>query len=86
MLTAYAYRRIVSVVRRITLAQARKKAGLTQDQLAALSGVDQTTISSLETGRKDSPLFDTVLRLARALNVAPEQLRFGVRDQEVKAS
>ena len=58
--------------------QARQRAKLTQDELAARAGVDQTTISSLETGRKASPRFDTVLRLARALNVSPEQLRFGV--------
>ena len=51
--------------------------GLTQDELATRAGVDQTTISSLETGRKSSPKFDTVIRLARVLEIAPEQLRFG---------
>lgn len=71
----------------MTLTQARKRAGLTQDALAALSGVDQTTISSLETGRKASPKFDTVMRLARALDVSAEQLRFGVvPSMEAKAS
>lgn len=59
------------------ITDARRRLGLTQDELAARSGIDQTTISSLETGRKRQPRFDTVLRLAKALNVAPEQLRFG---------
>lgn len=77
-MTAYATRRIFVVVKRMTLVQARQRARLTQDELAALAGVDQTTISSLETGRKTSPKFDTVMRLARALGVSPEQLRFGV--------
>ena len=62
----------------MTLSQARRKRGLTQDELSARSGIDQTTISSLETGRKGSPRFDTVIRLAKALDVSPEQLRFGV--------
>lgn len=66
----------VTRITRITVAEARRRSGLTQDQLALKSGVDQTTISSLETGRKRHPKFDTVLRLAKALNVAPEQLRF----------
>lgn len=70
----------------MTLSEARRKAGLTQDQLADRAGVDQTTISSLETGRKSSPKFDTVLRLARVLNIAPEQLRFGAVAQERVAS
>ena len=67
----------VSRVKRIMITDARRRLGLTQDELAARSGIDQTTISSLETGRKRQPRFDTVLRLAKALNVAPEQLRFG---------
>jgi transcriptional regulator with XRE-family HTH domain len=61
----------------MTLSQARKRIGLTQDQLADRSGVDQTTISSLELGKK-SPRFDTVLKLARVLGLPPDQLRFGV--------
>lgn len=77
-MTAYATRRIFVSVKRMTLAEARHRSGLTQDQLAERAGLDQTTISSLETGRKGSPRFDTVVKLARVLGVAPEQLRFGV--------
>lgn len=75
-MTAYATRRIFVLVKRMTLAEARRRKGLTQDVLAERAGVDQTTISSLETGRKASPKFDTVVRLAKALDVEPGQLRF----------
>ena len=70
----------------ISLAEARRRAGLTQDALAARSGIDQTTISSLEVGRKRSPRFDTVLRLARALNLRADELRFGPATEERIAS
>lgn len=62
----------------LTLKEARLRRGLTQDELSARSGIDQTTISSLETGRKSHPRFRTGLALARALDVDPAQLRFGV--------
>ena len=65
----------------MTLAEARRRAGLTQDELAAKSRVDQTTISSLETGRKSSPKFITVLRLAKALHVDPSRLTFGQSEE-----
>ena len=60
----------------MTLIEARRRADLTQDELAEKSGVDQTTISSLETGRRE-PQFSTVLRLAKALGVQADELRFG---------
>ena len=59
-----------------TLREARGLAGLTQDQLAARSGVAQATISSLERGVRSNPTIDTVKRLAEALGVAPSSLRF----------
>jgi transcriptional regulator with XRE-family HTH domain len=49
---------------------------MTQRMLAQLSGVDQTTISSLETGRHTNPTIDTVDRLAKALGIPPSELRF----------
>jgi transcriptional regulator with XRE-family HTH domain len=71
----------------MTLGEARRRAELTQDELAALAGVDQTTISSLETGRKSSPRYETVIKLAKALGISPEQLRFGVEPApEARAS
>jgi transcriptional regulator with XRE-family HTH domain len=65
-----------------TLREARRRAKLTQEQLAAKSSVDQTTISSLETGRHSNPTLDTVERLAKALGIAPSRLRFTDPEQD----
>lgn len=70
----------------LTLRQAREKRKLTQDELAARSGIDQTTISSLETGRHSNPTFDTIQRLAAALSIAPARLTFSDADAEERAS
>lgn len=59
----------------MTLREARRKAQLTQDQLAELSGVDQSTISDLETGRNTDPRLSTLTRLAEALGITPSDLR-----------
>ena len=60
----------------MTLREARRHAGLTQDQLAARSGIDQSTISDLETGRNTDPRLSTLTRLAEALGITPSELRF----------
>lgn len=49
---------------------------MTQDVLAAESGLDQTTISDLETGRNANPRYRTIEALAKALGIAPSRLRF----------
>lgn len=49
----------------------RAKAGLTQDELARLSGLPQSHISRLESG-KHSPSRLTLEKLAKALNVGVE--------------
>lgn len=64
-------------MKRITLREARKRAKLTQVQLAAKSGIPQTNISKIELGTVVSPGFDTVLQLAAALEIDPRTLRFG---------
>lgn len=69
-------------MKHITLRAARKRVGLTQVELAAASGVDQTAISKLEVGTVTSPTFATVLKLAKALGIDAEQLQFGA-DREV---
>jgi transcriptional regulator with XRE-family HTH domain len=48
--------------------------GLTQEQLADRSGVPQTTISDVETGRIGNPSWDVVHRLSSALGVEPKDL------------
>jgi transcriptional regulator with XRE-family HTH domain len=44
--------------------EARRRAGLSQRQLAERAGTTQSAIARLETGRS-TPSFDTVLRLVR---------------------
>lgn len=64
-------------MKQMTVREARRHRGLTQDELAAASGVDQTTISDLETGRNTNPSYNTIQSLARALKFQPSRLRFG---------
>lgn len=62
----------------VMLKETRKLKGLTQEQLAEISGVDQTVISRYEKGQIARPKWDNVLALSKALDVPPEQL-FPVR-------
>lgn len=64
-----------------TLRAARHRARVTQEALATKSGVHQTTISAIECGRMKRPSFDTVLKLAAALEVDPMRLRFPVQPE-----
>lgn len=59
----------------ISLKKNRKKKGLTQRELAALSGVSQQYIVELEkSDRNKSPTLDIVAKLAIALGVCPHIL------------
>lgn len=60
----------------LSLRDARVRAKLTQEKLAELSGVDQTTISRLETHENPNPTQRTVEKLVDALGIAPSKLRF----------
>lgn len=73
-------------MKRLSLRDARLRRNLTQDELAARAGVDQTTISSLETGRHTNPTLETVQRLADALGVSPARLTFADTDVKARAS
>jgi transcriptional regulator with XRE-family HTH domain len=55
------------------LREARKKLGLTQEQVAERSGVHATEVSRIEAGKRD-PQVSTVLRLAAAVQVRPGEL------------
>lgn len=61
----------------IYLSTARERAGLTQEQLEALSDVPQGVISKLENNPAATPAFLTVIKLADALALDPRALRFG---------
>lgn len=56
---------------------AREKAGLTQEQLAWASGLHQTEIARIESGRRN-PGLDTIFKVARGLEVAPGELFRGI--------
>ncbi|MEI8244564.1 MAG: helix-turn-helix transcriptional regulator [Lentisphaerota bacterium] len=55
------------------LAGARHKINMTQKELASRSGMCQTVISELESGRRPMTL-KAATRLAKALNTKPERL------------
>lgn len=52
------------------LSAARQEAGLTQESLAHLAGLDRTAISQLERGEA-APRLESIVRLAGALNIDP---------------
>lgn len=60
----------------LTLRGWRNRRGWTQEQLAAVSGLEQSTISRLETDPDANPTDDTKERLAKALGIAPSKIRF----------
>ncbi len=64
------------------LRAARKARRLQQKELAARTGIDQATISRLETGETVNPSNDTVQKLERALRLKRGTLVFGVEAQE----
>lgn len=56
-----------------TLAAERKKAGLSQEQLGDRAGLHRTEVSLLERGLRE-PRLETLLKLARGLEVQPATL------------
>lgn len=55
------------------LLAARKKLGLTQEQVAERSGVQAGEVSRIEGGKRD-PQLSTILKLAKAVEVKPGKL------------
>lgn len=64
------------------LRDARRRKGWTQERLADESGVDQTTISRLETDKNPNPTETTKNALAEALGIAPSKLSFRTPEPE----
>lgn len=60
--------------------RARKRAGLTQDELQKLCGIHASEISRIEKGARNVTI-KTVARLAQVLGVTPGQLLDGRLDQ-----
>ena len=59
------------------VARARKKRGLTQEEVSHRSGIHVTEVSRIERGLRD-PRVTTLVRLADALEVSPAVLLRGV--------
>lgn len=55
----------------------RKRLGLTQEELAAASGVERTHMGSIEQGRR-RPTLTTLHKIAQALRMSLEQLFKGL--------
>lgn len=55
------------------LAEARRNAGLSQEQVAAAIGASNVHISLLETGKRQPSLTSAIL-IARSLGMTPEEL------------
>jgi transcriptional regulator with XRE-family HTH domain len=55
------------------LREARKRLGLTQEQVAERSGVHATEVSRIEAGKRD-PQISTLLKLAKAVELQPGKL------------
>ena len=62
--------------------KARKKAGMTQEMLARLSGVPQARISALELNKNKKSSY--LIQLSNALGVNPNWLETGVADLSVE--
>lgn len=56
------------------LKRLRKGKGLTQQELATLIGVGQSTVGNWESGTRDIPRGDSLLKLAEVLGVNPIEL------------
>jgi transcriptional regulator with XRE-family HTH domain len=56
------------------ISRARKAAGMTQEQLAAATGLKQFHISRIERGGIKDVMAETLLRIARALHVTTDFL------------
>lgn len=65
-----------------TIKQYRELKGLTQRQLADISGVKYTTLTKIETGLIDDPSFLKVTKISRALGIGTDQLSFGLNTHE----
>ncbi|HCD05063.1 MAG: transcriptional regulator [Alcaligenaceae bacterium] len=63
------------------LRAARLAIGISQEELAHRAGLDRTYISSCERGKRNISL-ETIVRLAKALNLPPSQLLSGLEDNQ----
>ena len=65
------------------LKEYREKEKLTQEQLADKSTVSRNTISALESGTNTNVTYDTMIKLARALNKTVAAIFFEDKAQNI---
>lgn len=58
----------------IKIKQLREKKNLSQGKLARLADVSNNTIVNIESGKQTNPTIETVSKIAKALDVAIEEL------------
>jgi len=63
--------------------QYRELAGLTQEELSEKSDVSRNTISSLETGSNTNVTYDTMIKIAGALNEKVATIFFEDKAQNI---
>ena len=63
--------------------QYRELSGLTQEELSEKSDVSRNTISSLETGSNTNVTYDTMIKIASALNETVSQIFFEDKAQNI---
>jgi transcriptional regulator with XRE-family HTH domain len=66
----------------MTLRQLREDKGLTQEELAAAAGCEQTTISQLECGKVRDPRYSTVAALAKVLKTSTSIVMASIAESE----
>jgi len=52
----------------------REKLGLSQEKLARLADVSNNTIVNIEAGKQQNPTVETIMKIAKALDVPIEEL------------
>ena len=58
----------------------RRNLGVSQEELAAIAGIDRTYLSSIERGQRNVAL-ENICRIAEALDIDPRVLVGGLRTQ-----
>lgn len=66
----------------IMVRQARKKMGITQDQLAEKVGISVGYLGAIERKREQRPSFDVACKLCKVLNISMDRLLFPTEDVE----
>lgn len=61
---------------------ARKRCRYTQKTLANACGVSQQTIAAIEAGKVQQPYRETLMKIAKTLDVSPAWLQVGIEELE----